>query len=234
MKALAIDTSNLVMGVSVVEDGKVLGEIITNLKKNHSIRLMPAIADLLKEVNVKPKELDRIIVAKGPGSYTGVRIGVTTAKSLAWSLNIPIVGISSLEVLAQNGRYYNGVISPFFDARRGQVFTGLYGTKDGNFVNIKPDKLILLTDWLTELANLGQPILFIGNDIDQHEATIKEKLGDRAVLAEFSVRNPRPSELAILGMKREASSDVHRFVPEYLRLAEAEANWLATQDNKEL
>lgn len=233
MKALAIDTSNLVMGVSVVGDGIVLGEVITNLKKNHSIRLMPAIADLLKEVNVTPKELERIVVANGPGSYTGVRIGATTAKSMAWALNIPIVAISSLEVLAQNGRYFNGVVCPFFDARRGQVFTGLYGVEDGEFKNIRPDKMVILEEWLTELSKLNQSILFLSNDFLIHEETIREHLGEQAVFANRSELNPRPSELALLGLKREPIVDVHQLVPEYLRLAEAEANWLAAQKEKE-
>jgi tRNA threonylcarbamoyladenosine biosynthesis protein TsaB len=95
MKVLAIDTSNLIMGIAVLDNGKVLGEYITNLKKNHSIRVMPAIEELMKETGVKPAELDRIVVAKGPGSYTGVRIGVTIAKTLAWTLKKELVGVSS-------------------------------------------------------------------------------------------------------------------------------------------
>ncbi|MGO4890507.1 tRNA (adenosine(37)-N6)-threonylcarbamoyltransferase complex dimerization subunit type 1 TsaB [Anaerobacillus sp. MEB173] len=233
MKVLAIDTSNLVMGISVVDDGKVVGELITNLKKNHSLRLMPAISDLLEEVNIKPKELDKIIVAKGPGSYTGVRIGVTTAKSLAWSLQIPLVGISSLEVLAQNGRYFDGYVSPLFDARRGQVYTGLYGMVDRSFLNVKEDKIILLHDWLTVLHELEKPVLFIGNDLDIHREQIKETFGAKAVFAAISEHNPRPSELAMLGLEREPTENVHQFTPEYIQLAEAEANWIALQKKRE-
>lgn len=117
MKVLAIDTSNYVMGVSLIEENTVVGEIITNLTKNHSVRLMPAVEQLLKECNVKPKELDKIVVAAGPGSYTGVRIGVTAAKTLAWSLQIPIVGVSSLEVVAANGVDFQGVICPLSETR---------------------------------------------------------------------------------------------------------------------
>jgi tRNA threonylcarbamoyladenosine biosynthesis protein TsaB len=126
MKMLAIDTSNFVMGVAVVEENKVIGEIITNLKKNHSVRVMNAVESLLKDCDIAPSELDRIVVAHGPGSYTGVRIGVTIAKTLAWTLNIPLIGVSSLEALAANGRYFDGYIAPLFDARRQQLYTGLY------------------------------------------------------------------------------------------------------------
>ena len=100
---------------------------MTNMKKNHSVRVMPAIEQLLNDCDMKPTDLDKIVVAKGPGSYTGVRIGVTIAKTLAWTLNIPLVGISSLEVLAASVEdILHGFVSPLFDARRGQIYTGLY------------------------------------------------------------------------------------------------------------
>lgn len=225
MKVLSIDTSNNVMGIGLLDGGKVIGEIITNLPKNHSVRVMPAIEQLLQECAVKPKELDKIVVAKGPGSYTGVRIGVTIAKTLAWSLNIPIVGISSLEVLAANGRFFNGVISPIFDARRGQVYTGLYSYHD-HLICEKEDRILLLVDWLNEIKENNTPVLFIGNDTPIHEETIKAELGELASIATYTAWNPRPGELAMLGMNKKAEN-VHTFVPNYIRLAEAEANWLA-------
>jgi tRNA threonylcarbamoyladenosine biosynthesis protein TsaB len=229
MKALAIDTTNLVMGVAVSDEHQVIGEVITNLKKNHSIRLMPAVQQLLEEVNIKPNELERIIVAHGPGSYTGVRIGVTVAKTLAWSLNIPIVGVSSLEVLAQNGRYFQGYVVPLFDARRGQIYTGLYGMKNGSFQTIEEDKILLSSDWAKRLQELDQPVLFLGNDLPLHKEQFKALLGDKAVFGKVSEHNPRPSELIALGMGRETADDVHTFIPNYIRMAEAEVNWLASQ-----
>ncbi|WP_078551291.1 tRNA (adenosine(37)-N6)-threonylcarbamoyltransferase complex dimerization subunit type 1 TsaB [Bacillus alkalicellulosilyticus] len=230
MKALAIDTSTFVMGVAIVDGQTIVGETITNIKKNHSIRLMPAITDLLKEVGVKPKDLDRVIVAEGPGSYTGVRIGVTTAKTLAWSLGIPIVGVSSLEVMAQNGRGFSGFISPLIDARRGQVYTGLYQANQELEVAQKlPDTLVLLEDWLSMVKDKEERVLFLGNDVVSHEQMIKDILGEKAVLEIPSMSNPRPSELASIGLKKEPHADVHQFVPTYLQLAEAEANWLQSQ-----
>lgn len=229
MKVLAIDTSNLVMGISVLDEGKVLGEYITNLKKNHSIRVMPAIEEVLNETGIKPAELDRIVVAKGPGSYTGVRIGVTIAKTLAWTLKKDLVGISSLEVLAQSGKYFDGFTVPLFDARRTQLFTGLYGQNDaGNFQNLWEDRIILLKEWLEKLQTLDKKILFVGNDLPLHQDTIKEVLGDQAVLGQVSDHNPRPSELGRLGIMRDPD-DIHTFIPSYLQLAEAEVNWLKSQ-----
>jgi tRNA threonylcarbamoyladenosine biosynthesis protein TsaB len=229
MKALAIDTSNLVMGVAVISDNKIVGEYTTNLKKNHSIRLMPAIQELLEEVEIAPQELDRIIVAKGPGSYTGVRIGVTVAKTLAWTLNKELVGVSSLEVLAQSGRYFNGYVVPIFDARRTQVFTGVYKS-DGQFSLLQEDEqIILIKDLLDKLKSVSEPILFLGNDLALHKETIEQELRSQAKFATVSENNPRPSELALLGVQKEPVENVHAFVPSYLQLAEAEAKWIASQ-----
>jgi len=225
MKILSIDTSNLVMGIALIEDDKVVGELITNLKKNHSVRVMPAIHQLLEECEVKPSDLDKIVVAEGPGSYTGVRIGVTIAKTLAWTLKIPLVGVSSLEVIAANGRYFNGEISPIFDARRGQVYTGLYSFTE-ELMCLEQDRILLLTDWLEQLKTRNRNILFLGNDLSIHKELIKEKLGDLASFGSFTSYNPRPSELGLLGLNKEAE-DIHRFVPNYIRMVEAEVNWLA-------
>lgn len=228
MNILAIDSSNLVMGVAVVNENKVLGEHLTNVKKNHSVRLMPAIAQLLQDLELVPADIDRIAVAMGPGSYTGVRIGVTIAKMMAWTLNKELVGVSSLEIVAQNGRYFNGLIAPFFDARRGQVYAGLYKSERGIVSCVEPDRLVMLKDWLSALAKLDQPVLFLSGDMGIHGATIRQL--PRAVFTEMTMNVPRPAELGQIGLKNQPVSDIHHFVPTYLRLAEAEAKWLAKQE----
>lgn len=228
MKALAIDTSNLVMGVSVIVDDRIVGELTTNMKKNHSVRLMPAIENLLQEVDVKPNELDKIIVAKGPGSYTGVRIGVSVAKTMAWALNIPITGVSSLEAVARNGKYFDGLVCPLFDGRRGQIYTGLYGNIDGVFQMVQEERIIQLTDWIDILKEDAKRVLFLGNDLPLHQEQIVELMGDKAVFGKIADHNPRSSELAALGVSRE-NEDPHAFTPSYLQLAEAEAKWIANQ-----
>ncbi|OIJ16952.1 tRNA (adenosine(37)-N6)-threonylcarbamoyltransferase complex dimerization subunit type 1 TsaB [Anaerobacillus alkalidiazotrophicus] len=231
MKALAIDTSTFVLGVALVDGDKVLGELTTNLKKNHSLRLMPAIHSIMNDAGVSPKELNRIVVAEGPGSYTGVRIGVTTAKTLAWTLGIPLIGVSSLEVLAQNGRHFNGVVSPIFDARRGQVYTGLYGVKNKVYTKIVDDQICLLEDWVTLLNEKYENVLFLGNDIPIHKHIMEEELGNKVQFGLLSDHNSRPSELARLGLLREPNGHIHDFTPNYIRLAEAEVNWLKEQKN---
>lgn len=235
MKVLSIDTSNYALGVALLDEDKVVGEYITNIKKNHSVRVMPAIEALMKDCEMKPADLSKIVVAKGPGSYTGVRIGVTIAKTLAWTLNIPLTGVSSLAVSAATaGRYFDGVISPLFDARRGQIYTGLYQFREGKIVQLEKDQLILSKDWANQLANQYERILFIGNDLLLHQTVLEDALGAQAVFAEMTEQNPRPAELALIGRDKDAE-DVHSFVPNYIRLAEAEANWIkANKANKEI
>lgn len=232
MTILAIDTSNYPLGVAIVDGEIVIGEWITNQKKNHSVRAMPAIEKLMKECDIAPKDLTKIVVAEGPGSYTGVRIGVTIAKTLAWTLDIPLVGVSSLEVLASSvGRYFQGYVSPVVDARRGQVYTGLYRFVDGELTQVKNDTHILLDNWLEELSQLSESILFVGNDLSMHKETIQNKLTNIAKFAFHTEQNPRPSELAFLGINRP-NEEVHAFTPNYLRLAEAEAKWLEETNRK--
>lgn len=226
MKVLAIDTSNYVLGIALLAEDIVIGEYITNLKKNHSVRVMPAIEKLLQDCDINPKELTKIVVAKGPGSYTGVRIGVTIAKTLAWTLQIPLVGISSLQILASSSaRYFDGFVSPLFDARRGQIYTGLYQYKDGQICTVYKDQLVLSKDWALKMKELKSNILFVGNDLPIHQGIFKDSLGGFAKFAEITEQNPRPSELAFLGMHLPGE-DVHSFVPNYIRMAEAESKWL--------
>lgn len=226
MTILAIDTSNYPLGVALIEDNQVLGEYITNLKKNHSVRIMPAIQTLMKDCERVPAQLTKVVVAKGPGSYTGVRIGVTIAKTMAWSLKVPLVGVSSLEIMAAGaGRYFDGYISPLIDARRGQVYTGLYEYQSGELTAVKEDRLVLSADWAVALKEVKKPILFVGNDLPLHRTMLEDTLGSQAVFAEITEHNPRPSELALLG-KGKPGEDIHSFVPNYIRLAEAEAKWL--------
>ncbi|MCM3761071.1 tRNA (adenosine(37)-N6)-threonylcarbamoyltransferase complex dimerization subunit type 1 TsaB [Alkalihalobacillus oceani] len=229
---LAIDTSSFIMGVALTDHGKTVAELTTNLKKNHSLRLMPAIEQMMKEADISPRELEKIVVAKGPGSYTGVRIGVTTAKTMAWSLGIPVVGVSSLAVLAQAGRFFHGVIVPLMDARRGQVYTGSYIAQGMEVRQQGEDRLVLLTDWLDWLHEQQQDVLFIGQDVALHRETIVERLGERACFMPGAAQLPRPAELARLGDDLQGVPSPHALVPDYLQLAEAEAKWQKAQTEK--
>jgi tRNA threonylcarbamoyladenosine biosynthesis protein TsaB len=224
MRLLAIDASNQAMSVAVLENQKIIGEITTNIKGNHSQRLMPAIADLITEVGWKPSDLDRIAVAKGPGSYTGLRIGVTIAKTLAWTLGKEIIGVSSLAVLAGNCEESSHYLVPLFDARRGNIYTGLYRWESGELVQIEPDTHISAENWASHLKGLSGTIELIGEDYVLYQQTFEQQLGDRVVVAALKNHLPKGSVVGLLGLKEEPV-DVHTMLPDYLKYAEAEENW---------
>ena len=124
MNILAMDTSNKALSLAILENEETLGQVTLNIKKNHSITLMPAIDFLMNSLDMKPTDLDRIVVAQGPGSYTGLRIAVATAKTLAHTLKIELVGVSSL--LALVPEQVEGLVIPIMDARRNNVYAGFY------------------------------------------------------------------------------------------------------------
>lgn len=223
MNMLAIDTSSQVLGVALMKNNQIAAELTTYLKKDHSSRLMPAINQLMQQIDMKPEDLNQIAVAHGPGSYTGTRIGVTTAKTLAWALDIPIVPVSSLKILGFNAVPYEGYISPFLDARRGAVFTGLYHFSNGKLNIVQNDRHTPMKEWLRELNTLKQPVLFLSSDLKKHEIPIQES-GIELIHAPDSSHLLRPSNLLMLA-ETEPAVPVHEVVPNYLRVTEAEANW---------
>ena len=232
MLTLAIDTSNTTLSIALVEGNNVLYEITETAKNDHSKRLMPAIEKLFKEAGCQPKDLDLIAVAQGPGSYTGVRIGVTVAKTLAWTLKKPLVGISSLEILARNINE-GGYVVPLFDARRQTVFAGIYDGK--TYESIIADGHYDLEQLLDNLSKKDKKMYFLGSDVIKYWELIEDKLGNRAVKIENSELNiPHASILAKLAISREPIADIHHFSPAYHRLPEAEVNWMLEQKSKGL
>ncbi|WP_291757454.1 tRNA (adenosine(37)-N6)-threonylcarbamoyltransferase complex dimerization subunit type 1 TsaB [Lysinibacillus sp. UBA5990] len=230
---LGIETANTPLSIAVVKDGKVVAEMVQNIKLTHSAGAMPAIEEILARIDVKPNDLDAIAVSEGPGSYTGVRIGVTLAKTLAWTLQKPLVGVSSLKILAANAALYNGLICPIFDARRGNVYTAVY--QGVTLEALMEDHHAHIDDLLVRLKALEQPILFVGTDVDIFWETIVQMLGDHAVRTPFSIDLPRATEVIHIATKMELPSveATHYLVPQYKRIAEAEANWLKEQKEKE-
>lgn len=223
---LGIDTSNSTLAVALAREDTILIEETTNLKINHSLTAMPAIEEMMVKAKITPSQLTHIAVAEGPGSYTGVRIGLTIAKTLAWSLKIPLQMVSSLKVLAANGQFFDGIICPLIDARRGSAFMGAY--KSESLQSLIPDQHSDVREFLLKLKETGLKVLFVGIDSEIHEETIQEILGDHAVFATPQNRLPRASNLIMLA-KQSEELDVHHAVPEYLRITEAEANYLKAQ-----
>lgn len=222
MIRLIFDTSTKTLGVAVTNGSGVLAEGTIYNIKNHSKYLMPQIDKLMKQAGVSPQALEAIVVAEGPGSYTGVRIGVTVAKTLAWTLNIPLYAVSSLQGMAQSYKpSFKGLLVPLIDARRGTVFTGAYRQKGDCVECVLPDRHILFTDWADLLKEQTVPVYFLGMDTEQYREEIQTKFG-QTVDAEFKLQVSR-----YLSLIQDAKPvEVHQFAPKYLRLAEAEQKWL--------
>ncbi|MBL1230485.1 tRNA (adenosine(37)-N6)-threonylcarbamoyltransferase complex dimerization subunit type 1 TsaB [Enterococcus sp. BWB1-3] len=227
MRILAIDTSNQTLSVAVCENNRILGAYTSTVQKNHSTTLMPAISKVMEDSQLKPKDLDRIVVAQGPGSYTGLRIGVTTAKTLAYSLSIDLVGISSLLTLAANCLNMDSLIVPLFDARRNNVYSGAYqyDKVNENWETVIPDQHISMNQWLEKLKDFPS-IYFVGEDVEKFRITIEEKLDNAEINKHPQWQIPSGAVLAQLGAGKEPVKEVHHFLPEYLKRVEAEENWL--------
>ncbi|OFI48304.1 tRNA (adenosine(37)-N6)-threonylcarbamoyltransferase complex dimerization subunit type 1 TsaB [Floricoccus tropicus] len=221
MKILAFDTSSKALSVALVEDGDILGQVTLNIKKNHSITLMPTIDFLMAQVSLKPKDLDRIAVAKGPGSYTGLRIAVTTAKTLAYSLDIELVGVSSLQAMAKNLETPSLVV-PLMDARRKNVYAGAYL----NGESVITDRHTSFDDLVPLLQERDEEIVFTG-EVDNFIEDISEKLPNARVINDSLLKLPSAYQIAFIGAEMEPV-EIHTFVPEYLKRVEAEEKWLET------
>ncbi|EOH99134.1 universal bacterial protein YeaZ [Enterococcus moraviensis ATCC BAA-383] len=225
MRILAIDTSNQTLTIAVCEEKKIIGHYTITVKRNHSLTLMPAITQLMKDVGLSPADIDRIVVAKGPGSYTGLRIGVTTAKTLAYTLKKELVGISSLKALAANCLNKKGVIVPIFDARRNNVYAGAYETIDGVLTTVIADQHISMEALLEALKEFEQ-VYFVGEDVEKFRDLIETSLPDAEICTIPQWQIPNAAVLAELGRVAEPEVDVHNFLPDYLKRVEAEENWL--------
>ena len=213
MKVLAFDTSSKALSLAILEDKQVLAEMTINIKKNHSITLMPAIDFLMASLDWTPKDLDRIVVAEGPGSYTGLRIAVATAKTLAHTLNIELVGMSSLLALVPYQQ--EGLFIPLMDARRNNVYAGFYENAEPVMpeAHLSFERVIELIKGASQVTFVGE----VGPFVEQIQAHLPR--------TNYKETLPNAANLALLAWDKEADS-LHDFVPNYLKRVEAEENWL--------
>lgn len=219
MNYLMIDTSNQPMSVAVMQDDNVLSEINSNLKKNHSVQLMPAIEQVIAESQLDKTDINAIVVAEGPGSYTGLRIGVTVAKTLAYALNTELYGVSSLKTLAATAEEDGRLIVPIFDARREAVYTGIYQYQAGQIVEVEADQYLPIKELLSLLHEKGQAYKFIGIDTEHLNHLLDSSC------------EPNIPQAKLMKTLINTPANVHQFKPNYIKLSEAERNWL-NQKNK--
>lgn len=232
MKILAMDTSNITLTVAVLEDDKLLAQVTTNISRNHSTTLMPVIEAVLKQAKLTIHEIDRIAVAKGPGSYTGLRIAATTAKVLASTLKIELVGISSLKLLAANITDTDRIIIPMFDARRDNVFAGAYQWGKNGLVNYMEDQHISIQK-LAERFQDEKVILVASDAAELYENVAKKMTRTEVKFASQKDSYPSAYVLGLLAHD-EKTVDIDSFIPSYLRLTQAETQWLEEHDSERI
>ncbi len=225
MKILALDSSGLVASVAVVTEDKVLGEFTVNNKKTHSQTLLPMVDEVLKILDMDVKELDAIAVAGGPGSFTGLRIGASTAKGLALVLNIPIINIPTVDSLAYNLYGTDHLICPMMDARRNQVYTGLYEWQEGEFKVVLPQFAAEVEELAEKLNSYNREIIFLGDGVEAQLSKFAPLLKAPYSIAPIHLSKQRAAALGALGVEYYKAGKLQEgdsFEPEYLRMSQAE------------
>ena len=225
MNILAIEASGIAGSVAYIKDEKLVGEYYICHKLTHSETIMPMLEHLKTIIGLELDKLDAIAVTSGPGSFTGLRIGVSTAKGLALALNLPIIGVPTLDAMAHNIIYTKDLICPIMDARRNQVYTSLYQWEAGELQRLENHQAILIEELLDKLSERSEPVIFLGDGVSVFEAVIKERLGERAIFAPSFLRLQRAGTLADIAVKEYKKGnliDADLFTPMYLRKSQAE------------
>lgn len=225
MKILALDSSGLVASVAVMEDDNLIAEYTVNYKKTHSQTLLPMLDEIATMVQLDLETIDAIAVAAGPGSFTGLRIGSATAKGLGLALNKPLVGVETVEALAYNLYDTRSWICPIMDARRKQVYTGIYEDKDGEQETVMSQCAMGIEELIEKLNQEAHPVIFLGDGVAVYKETILEKIQVPCQFAPAHLNKQRAGAVAALGMKKfmEGKAENARdHQPDYLRLSQAE------------
>ena len=231
MLLLAFETSAKSASVALFEGEKLLGEQYQNTGLTHSQTLMVMAQELLTQCGKKPQDLEAIAVAEGPGSFTGVRIGVAAAKGLAWGLNVPLYGVSTLESMALGLGAFDGVICPAMDARRAQVYNALFYVNQGKLERIAPDRAIALSDLEKELKNIEKPIFLVGDGSNLCYNTLKGAVPNLILPPEHKLHQ-RAVGVGLAALQKIAAGlrpNAGELTPNYLRLSQAEREKLERQ-----
>lgn len=223
MKILGIDTSTPIGSVALIDDDNIVAEHTLNIVQAHSSRLMPAINTVLKWGEITPKDLDGCAVGIGPGSFTGIRIGVATVKSLCYAVDKPIIGVSTLEAIAYNLRWTDGLVCPILDARRSEIYGAVFhgGTE---WQRITDDLCLPIDAFLDKLDRHTTPdssIIFVGDGLVTYGDEVQSKHPETASLADTIFNVPRGSAIATLGANRLKEEDTDSYwtlVPNYVRI----------------
>ncbi|HUT85014.1 MAG TPA: tRNA (adenosine(37)-N6)-threonylcarbamoyltransferase complex dimerization subunit type 1 TsaB [Thermodesulfobacteriota bacterium] len=225
MKILALETSTKVGSVAISEDEHLIAEYTLNVISTHSERLLPSIDQILRDSKLSIREIDGFAISLGPGSFTGLRIGISTVKGLALAAEKGVVGVPTLDVLAHNLAFTNLLVCPLLDARKGEVYTALYrGNGKDMLRKLTPD-LALKPDEL--LSMIKETAIFLGDGVEVYRNKLDNRENNH-LFAPFYLNQPRASVLAKLGLEKFRQGHIFKedeIQPLYCRLAEAEIAW---------
>ncbi len=224
MKVLAIETSTYSGSIAVSEDDEILGEFYFNMGPSHSEKLVPSIDWMLEGLHIEKSDLDGIAVSLGPGSFTALRVGISTTKGIAYSLGIPVAGASSLELLAMNLPFSRYQVCPLIDAKKGEFFTAIFRSVDGRIERITDDTM-LSPEGLLEI--IKEKTIFIGEGALLYRDFLEDNQVGREnlLLCPANLNYPRASSLALYGVGRfreGRTDDVVGLAPHYMRKSDAE------------
>ncbi|MDN5326154.1 MAG: tRNA threonylcarbamoyladenosine biosynthesis protein TsaB [Moorella sp. (in: firmicutes)] len=224
MLVLGVDSATRVAAAAIGDDKQLVAELFFNTRKNHSQRLLPMIAALLAETGVELADLDGLAVSLGPGSFTGLRIGLATVKGLAQAAGKPLVGIPTLDALAWNAWGVPGLICPVIQARRLEVYTALFRWQEGELCRLTPYQAVDPASLVSLLESYTAPVYFLGDGVAPYRE-VWQQLGARAHFLPPPNNLSRAAAVAILGEERlriGRPDDLSRLKPLYLRPAPAE------------
>ena len=227
MKILAIEYSQVVASVAVAADGNILGEYTINNKMTHSETLMPMVAELLKTAGVEKSELDYIAVSEGPGSFTGLRIGVAIAKGLGLALEKPVIGVPSVEALAYNFYGREDIIVPMMDARKGRVYGGVFQFVEDTLKVLKETDALTVEELIEQAERLAgeKTIIFLGDGVKPNLEKIENCVKKAYKIAPASLTMQRASYIAQVAEQKIAANEITtaaEMKPDYLRPSQAE------------
>ena len=234
MLILAFETSAKAASVALLDDQKLLAESYQNTGLTHSQTLMVMAEDALKQSGKTVSDITAVAVAEGPGSFTGVRIGVAAAKGFAWGKNLPCYGVSTLEAMAESLGIYQGYVCPCMDARRNQVYNALFYVNHGAIQRIREDRAIALTELAEELKSLSEPVFLVGDGSNLCYNTLSGEIPHLVLPPEHRMHQ-RATGVALLAAKKIAageSGDGNALTPNYLRLSQAERERMEKEKNK--
>lgn len=227
MRVLAIDSSGLTATVAIVEDDTTIAEFTINYKKTHSQTLLPMIDEMVKMVEADLNTIDAIAVAGGPGSFTGLRIGSATAKGLGLALGKPLIHIPTAEAMAYSIYGCEDIICPIMDARRNQVYTGIY-QMDGDKLQVLEAQMAVEIDELAKkLCTYGKPVIFLGDGVPVHKDRLEKELMTNydIAFAPAHMNQQRAAAVGMLGIqyyKEGKTETAMEHKPDYLRVSQAE------------